>query len=934
MSVPTLNLTLPTPSSSSSSEAAATRTTPTPLGADTITITPAASTSSASTTPGKGTPLPISPLKQLNAQQDAPPIRPKLESCWEQLTTNPTLFAERSIPQLHRYFNELFCLTPNPDTIEQALDALSVQDLLGEYKDNITYLFTHATRTLRETQTDHITRSNITETLIPFLRNLLSRRYHNFSYETINLLAGSLAHSDTVFTNLVSAIDHTLQDRSLATPLRHRTLQLALVLVASIDQGSINAYFLRRDLFSTLVQFMTDDATCQFSFESALLLGLLANYRQHEARNPYRVRIEDMVEETVMARLIEVVQVVCQQARDSYTHIVDDAPASFVASITSLIFSFKVPEFFKQGLVFSLPPPPPLNRATSKASLRSESSTTPAAKPKADGRASVEAEVESKPTDVATKDSQTTPAATPDLVVSSAPSTAIPKEKKEENQFKAMPNEVLVILLPFFDLIHLNKSFCAFVLADSPSGKPSALPSTLISLCSYVLCHASVSSRARSYARLCLLLMMVLVEEGEGKLSKATDEIWICRQVSLDDADRARCLSLTVIQGTLQRIPMLPRSTGKRPALAAMLDCCVIFLRHNLRKKLDVETFIVCLRLIQRILQQLKTERIRLVYDWVTVWRSILSLAGFVVSQIEILRLVSTQIDDLISQIFILLSYAAYWGETLFPTSEGSALLFYELLHADETLKALSDLLGISSIPLPPSSFSASSEDAGSRRSSSSVFANPRTLAAIQATPLMKPSPLMLDPTTFFGGYATGDSGSGSGSGLKPPGPSSNASTTASGTSGSSSTASSAEPTEASQSHLAKGFIATECVSNLHLARTHFINSIEAFKQGPLSPLGKGEDPTLDPETIVAVIEDNLGGLELIESSAMGDMRKGIANMGGVVRTIPSVGAMAKGTGTTGVGANGEEAELSGAPGWERSMMVVVCKDVLSILCP
>ncbi|KDE09136.1 hypothetical protein MVLG_00850 [Microbotryum lychnidis-dioicae p1A1 Lamole] len=905
MSVPTLNLTL-----SSSSEAAATRTTPTPLGADTI-IPPAASTS-ASTTPGtKGTPVPISPLKQVNAQQDAPPIRPKLESCWEQLTTNPTLFSERSIPQLHRYFNELFCLTPNPDTIEQALEALSVQDLLGEYKDNITYLFTHATRTLRETQTDHIIRSNITETLIPFLRNLLSRRYHNFSYDTINLLAGSLAHSDTVFTNLVSAIDHTLQDRNLATPLRHRTLQLALVLVASIDQGSINAYFLRRDLFSTLVQFMTEDATCQFSFESALLLGLLANYRQHEARNPYRVRIEDMVEETVMARVIEVVQVVCQQARDSYTHIADDAPASFVASITSLIFSFKVPDFFKQGLVFSLPPPPLLNRATSKASLRSESSATPAAKPKADGKVPVEAEGESKPTDVATKNSRTTPAATPDLVVSSAPSTAISKEKKEENQFKAMPNEVLVILLPFFDLIHLNKSFCAFVLADSPSGKSPALPSTLISLCSYVLCHASVSSRARSYARLCLLLIMVLVEEGEGKLSKATDEIWICRQ----------------------RIPMLPRSTGKRPALAAMLDCCVIFLRHNLRQKLDVETFIVCLRLIQRILQQLKTERIRLAYDWVTVWRSILSLAGFVVSQIEILRLVSTQTDDLISQIFILLSYAAYWGETLFPTSEDAALLFYELLHADETLKALSDLLGVSSIPLPPSSFSASSDDAGSRRSSSSVFANPRTLAAIQATPLMRPSPLMLDPTTFFGGYVTGDSGSGNGSGLKPPGPSNNASTTASGTSGSSSTASSAEPTDASQSHLAKGFIATECVSNLHLARAHFINSLEAFKQGPLSPLGKGEDPTLDPETIVAVIEDNLGGLELIESSAMGDMRKGIANMGGVVRTIPSVGVVAKGTGTTGVGAN-EEAGLSGAVGWERSMMIVVCKDALSILCP
>lgn len=34
--------------------------------------------------------------------------------------------------------------------------------------------------------------------------------------------------------------------------IRHKTLQLALSIVSAINQGSINAYFLRRDLFSTL----------------------------------------------------------------------------------------------------------------------------------------------------------------------------------------------------------------------------------------------------------------------------------------------------------------------------------------------------------------------------------------------------------------------------------------------------------------------------------------------------------------------------------------------------------------------------------------------------------------------------------------------------------------------------------------------------------
>ena len=60
------------------------------------------------------------------------------------------------------------------------------------------------------------------------------------------------------------------------------------------------AFFLRRDLFSTLVKFMSDPATSPFAFESALLLGLLANFRKYEARNPYLVRIEDFVDEVVM----------------------------------------------------------------------------------------------------------------------------------------------------------------------------------------------------------------------------------------------------------------------------------------------------------------------------------------------------------------------------------------------------------------------------------------------------------------------------------------------------------------------------------------------------------------------------------------------------------------------------------------------------------
>lgn len=149
--------------------------------------------------------------------------------------------------------------------------------------------------------------------------------------------------------DLVSAIDTLLQDihgqlpgnarearcrprtplahcRLSTEQIRHRILQLTLIIAASINQGSINAYFLRRSIFSTLIkvrtaspgfyrgqshsskcvtrlQFIMSPLTGKYTYEATLLLGILANFRKYESRNPYLIRIEDLVEEGVMQRI-------------------------------------------------------------------------------------------------------------------------------------------------------------------------------------------------------------------------------------------------------------------------------------------------------------------------------------------------------------------------------------------------------------------------------------------------------------------------------------------------------------------------------------------------------------------------------------------------------------------------------------------------------
>ena len=53
-----------------------------------------------------------------------------------------------------------------------------------------------------------------------------------------------------------------------------------------------------------------------------------------------------------------------------------------------------------------------------------------------------------------------------------------------------------------------------------------------------MVCHATLSHRARVYSRLAFVILMILVEEGEGKMTQPWcaagadhSEIRICRQV-------------------------------------------------------------------------------------------------------------------------------------------------------------------------------------------------------------------------------------------------------------------------------------------------------------------------------------------------------------------------------------------------------------------
>jgi hypothetical protein len=115
--------------------------------------------------------------------------------------------------------------------------------------------------------------------------------------------------------------DLDIDPKTIAT-VRHQALQLALIFMCGVGQLSPGAYFLRVDLFPSLVlvrasvmmvvrclnyhrQFIKSPETEQYTFEAVLLLAILANFHKSDAArlNPYLHRIRETHDRDLMDKI-------------------------------------------------------------------------------------------------------------------------------------------------------------------------------------------------------------------------------------------------------------------------------------------------------------------------------------------------------------------------------------------------------------------------------------------------------------------------------------------------------------------------------------------------------------------------------------------------------------------------------------------------------
>ncbi|KAH7040016.1 uncharacterized protein B0I36DRAFT_234367 [Microdochium trichocladiopsis] len=262
-----------------------------------------------------------------------------------------------------------------------------------------------------------------------------------------------------------------------------------------------------------------------------------------------------------------------------------------------------------------------------------------------------------------------------------------PKQRKAaydpetaKQMFTKLPGEEASLLLSTYDFSHTNKLFC-FNLVSYTGDKAEEQPiSSVLSLTSYLLQHAFLSSRATHYAHLSLMVFRLLVE----------DQV-LCKRICSED-------SKVAVRLCRQRQPYLPLVKGERVLATSVLDTMIDGINHNLRKRLDVSLYTQCVGIMLRIVSYMSRSRTRLQYHWSELFRCLLSLIRFLNTYASDLKDL-THIETLLDLVVNLLALALSSGEGFLPTPAAYDDLFYKIVESGDVLIKFRDTWRLSSRP-------------------------------------------------------------------------------------------------------------------------------------------------------------------------------------------------------------------------------------------
>lgn len=243
------------------------------------------------------------------------------------------------------FWEEFFLLRPDFTGLRRILNSLGPDDLL-HFQAHSQQLFLRAIARVKEAKAPadevalevcllllplHI-RWLTCQTLTVFLGAALSKKYTNPSSDILSVLAG-LRDADAVLSDFVATLDTTIRNgRDLG--VRAKAIRAALSMTASAFHTGLPTYFTHRDLFPSLMKYIQDCEDGRETVPALYLLGLLVNYNKFEFQNPYRLRLDDFVNDSIIQKMITGFGIACMALRDSYVAVQDDLPEGWTLGST------------------------------------------------------------------------------------------------------------------------------------------------------------------------------------------------------------------------------------------------------------------------------------------------------------------------------------------------------------------------------------------------------------------------------------------------------------------------------------------------------------------------------------------------------------------------------------------------------------------------
>ncbi|KAI8604636.1 hypothetical protein EDD21DRAFT_202158 [Dissophora ornata] len=275
--------------------------------------------------------------------------------------------------------------------------------------------------------------------------------------------------------------------------------------------------------------------------------------------------------------------------------------------------------------------------------------------------------------------------------------------------FAQLPDGRVTVLLVFYDLIYTNKLFLRTFLnysasatsdPQSPTEQPAKLEASetglgsFLSFASYLLQH-NRTHRTSPYTHLCLIIILILVEDP-------TSYPYLCSIPQSQDIPSALLAGMnttSTVRLCRQRQPVLPKVKQARPMAAVLLDVILGFLKHNMKKKMQVDCFRIAVAIIFALASRFKALRVRLPYHWAEMWNTLQGLVKFL--QVNN-KGFEHQPDarDLVAETIDLVNFFVTFGDLIMPDPASLYALYYEIVRSG--VDPFSDLTKQFSISVQP----------------------------------------------------------------------------------------------------------------------------------------------------------------------------------------------------------------------------------------